>query len=142
MQSANACAGALRVSCRIASLGNARERGVNLVARASARERIANARESPPAGRHPMLLMNALVFALWYWQLDRGGPLERRMQSLPQTEFLGPTRPKGLGRAVRPIRRPATSAPAVSRAPGIRRVSSGWLGRGALLLRRPLPPPH
>lgn len=35
-------------------------------------------------------LTNVLCFALWYWLLDRGGPVERRMGNHPQPDFLFP----------------------------------------------------
>jgi uncharacterized membrane protein len=41
------------------------------------------------AGVH-MWVMNVIVFALWFWQLDRGGPLERRGASARESDFLFP----------------------------------------------------
>ena len=42
------------------------------------------------AGIH-MWCMNVLVFALWFWQLDGGGPVQRRIkQEHPQRDFLFP----------------------------------------------------
>jgi hypothetical protein len=35
-------------------------------------------------------LTNILVFALWYWDLDRGGPIERRRSHHPRPDFLFP----------------------------------------------------
>jgi hypothetical protein len=35
-------------------------------------------------------LTNILVFALWYWWLDRGGPLERRTATHREPDFLFP----------------------------------------------------
>ncbi len=35
-------------------------------------------------------LTNILVFALWYWDLDRGGPIERRRAKHRQPDFLFP----------------------------------------------------
>jgi hypothetical protein len=35
-------------------------------------------------------LTNILVFALWYWELDRGGPVERRRPSHREPDFLFP----------------------------------------------------
>jgi hypothetical protein len=34
--------------------------------------------------------MNVLVFGLWYWQLDGGGPLERRLEHRREPDFLFP----------------------------------------------------
>ena len=48
------------------------------------------------AGIH-MWLMNVLVFALWYWQLDRGGPLERRIVNTREPDFLFPQQTFGGG---------------------------------------------
>lgn len=33
-------------------------------------------------------LTNILVFALWYWELDRGGPIDRRMAHHREPDFL------------------------------------------------------
>lgn len=41
------------------------------------------------AGVH-MWCMNVLLFALWYWQLDGGGPLERRLEQRREPDFLFP----------------------------------------------------
>jgi uncharacterized membrane protein len=35
-------------------------------------------------------LTNILVFALWYWELDRGGPVERRRSQHREPDFLFP----------------------------------------------------
>jgi hypothetical protein len=35
-------------------------------------------------------LTNVLCFALWYWLLDRGGPMYRRLRHHPQPDFLFP----------------------------------------------------
>ena len=35
-------------------------------------------------------LTNVLVFALWYWELDRGGPIDRRRATHRQPDFLFP----------------------------------------------------
>ncbi len=37
-----------------------------------------------------MWVVNVLVFGLWYWQLDGGGPLERPMCALHARDFLFP----------------------------------------------------
>jgi hypothetical protein len=41
------------------------------------------------AGVH-MWTMNVLVFALWFWELDGGGPLERRLNRAGPRDFLFP----------------------------------------------------
>ena len=41
------------------------------------------------AGIH-MWCMNVLVFALWYWQLDGGGPVQRRLAAPSEPDFLFP----------------------------------------------------
>jgi hypothetical protein len=46
-------------------------------------------RELLRAGIH-MWCMNVLVFALWFWQFDGGGPLVRRAEQHPQADFLFP----------------------------------------------------
>src|SRR6202035_1067567 len=49
-----------------------------------------------PAGRAliyasvPVWLTNVLVFALWYWELDRGGPVARQQEHRRQPDFLFP----------------------------------------------------
>jgi hypothetical protein len=35
-------------------------------------------------------LMNVLTFAVWFWELDRGGPIERSLGSDPYPDFLFP----------------------------------------------------
>jgi uncharacterized membrane protein len=35
-------------------------------------------------------LINMLTFAVWYWEFDRGGPLERALGSHPDPDFLFP----------------------------------------------------
>jgi len=35
-------------------------------------------------------LTNVIVFALWYWELDRGGPDARRLRNHPEPDFLFP----------------------------------------------------
>ncbi len=37
-----------------------------------------------------MWVVNVLLFALWFWQLDGGGPIERRSCALPARDFLFP----------------------------------------------------
>ena len=38
----------------------------------------------------PIWLTNVIVFGLWYWELDRGGPAERRLGGHPRPDFLFP----------------------------------------------------
>jgi uncharacterized membrane protein len=33
---------------------------------------------------------NVLLFAVWYWELDRGGPLARKLEECPAPDFLFP----------------------------------------------------
>jgi hypothetical protein len=35
-------------------------------------------------------LTNVIVFGLWYWEMDRGGPLKRRSEDHPAPDFLFP----------------------------------------------------
>ncbi len=35
-------------------------------------------------------LTNVIVFALWYWELDRGGPVARALGDLPNPDFVFP----------------------------------------------------
>jgi hypothetical protein len=49
------------------------------------------------AGGHALILSgvvlwvtNVLVFALWYWELDRGGPIARVLDPSPRSDFLFP----------------------------------------------------
>src|SRR5947209_452539 len=83
LQSASARAAALHVSRRIASLGviavitAANAASIVLLVHLLVNGSKTQANLLLRAGVH-MWVMNVLVFALWYWQLDRGGPLERR----------------------------------------------------------------
>jgi hypothetical protein len=38
----------------------------------------------------PVWLTNIIVFGLWYWELDRGGPAARRLPRHRQPDFLFP----------------------------------------------------
>jgi len=38
----------------------------------------------------PIWLTNVIVFGLWYWELDRGGPAERQLPQHPRPDFLFP----------------------------------------------------
>ena len=52
--------------------------------------------KNPPDGRELILagveiwVTNVLLFTVWYWQLDRGGPLIRAMETCPGPDFLFP----------------------------------------------------
>ena len=41
-------------------------------------------------GSVPIWLTNIIVFALWYWELDRGGPAARQLQGHRRPDFLFP----------------------------------------------------
>ena len=47
---------------------------------------------------------NVLLFGLWYWQLDRGGPLERALEATHPPDFMFPqmSDPQWAPRAWRP----------------------------------------
>ena len=38
----------------------------------------------------PVWLTNVIVFGLWYWKLDRGGPATRQIPEHPRPDFLFP----------------------------------------------------
>jgi uncharacterized membrane protein len=38
----------------------------------------------------PVWLTNVIVFGLWYWELDRGGPAARQLPEHPRPDFLFP----------------------------------------------------
>ena len=95
LRSASARASALRLSRRIASLGV-----IALVSAANAASIVllvhllVNGSKTQAnlllrAGIH-MWVTNVLVFALWFWQLDGGGPVERRLRSSRARDFLFP----------------------------------------------------
>jgi hypothetical protein len=41
-------------------------------------------------GSVPVWLTNIIVFGLWYWELDRGGPASRQLEGHPRPDFLFP----------------------------------------------------
>ena len=95
LQSATARAAALRLTRRIAALGV-----IGLITAANAAAIIllvhflvagatTQARLLLRAGIH-MWCMNVLVFGLWFWQLDGGGPIERRQEAHREPDFLFP----------------------------------------------------
>src|SRR5581483_1514519 len=78
LESAAARMGALRLTRRVALLVHLLVNGSRTQANLLLR-----------AGIH-MWLMNVLVFALWYWQLDRGGPIVRRLLTTREPDFRFP----------------------------------------------------
>jgi uncharacterized membrane protein len=95
LKSASARASALSVSRRVASLGvialitAANAASIVLLVHLLVNGSQTQANLLLRAGIH-MWVMNVLVFALWYWQLDGGGPLERRLGSSRVLDFLFP----------------------------------------------------
>src|SRR6478672_5317531 len=95
IKSAEARASALRVSRRVASLGVialltlANVGAIILLVRLLIQGSHTEARVLLRAGIH-MWVMNVLVFALWFWQLDAGGPLQRRLSPRREPDFLFP----------------------------------------------------
>jgi uncharacterized membrane protein len=95
LKSASARASALRFSRRVASLGvialitAANAASIVLLVHLLVNGSKTQANLLLRAGIH-MWVMNVLVFALWYWQLDGGGPLERRLGSSRPRDFLFP----------------------------------------------------
>ena len=95
LASARARGSALRVSRRVASLGviavisAANAASIVLLVHLLVAGSHAQARLLLRAGVH-MWCMNVLLFALWYWQLDGGGPLERRLERRREPDFLFP----------------------------------------------------
>ena len=95
LQSATARASALRLSRRIASISviavitAANAAAIILLVRLLVTGSSIQARLLLRAGVH-MWVMNVLVFSLWFWQLDGGGPVERRLESLREPDFLFP----------------------------------------------------
>jgi uncharacterized membrane protein len=95
LQSASSRAASLRLSRRVASLGviavvtAANGASIVLLVHLLVNGSSTQANLLLRAGVH-MWVMNVIVFALWYWQLDRGGPLERRSGSVREQDFLFP----------------------------------------------------
>ena len=100
LKSASARASALRLSRRIASLvviaviTAANAAAIVLLVHLLVNGSKTQANLLLRAGIH-MWVMNVLVFALWYWQLDGGGPLERRLGSSLRRDFLFPQQTLG-----------------------------------------------
>jgi hypothetical protein len=95
LQSASARASALRLSRRIASISviavitAANAAAIVLLVHLLINGSNTQARLLLRAGVH-MWVMNVLVFSLWFWQLDGGGPVERRLESPRERDFLFP----------------------------------------------------
>lgn len=93
LQSAHSRAAALRLSRRIASLGVialitlANAVAIILLVKLLIAGAHTQARVLLRAGIH-MWCMNVLVFGLWFWQLDGGGPIERRVRERRAPDFL------------------------------------------------------
>ena len=93
LRSVEARTAALRLSRRIASLGVialltlANAAAIILLVRLLIQGAHTEARVLLRAGLH-MWCMNVLVFALWFWQLDGGGPIERRLHDGRPADFL------------------------------------------------------
>ena len=84
----------MRIVARV--LGMAVTAGITLTIINSVRSLTLLPSEELPAGRELFLnaaliwLLNVLVFALWYWEIDGGGPIERRQGSYRVTDFAFP----------------------------------------------------
>jgi hypothetical protein len=95
LRSATARAAALRLSRRIASLSAlalitlANAAAIVLLVHLLVNGATTHANLLLRAGVH-MWVMNVLVFALWFWQLDGGGPLQRRLNPAQARDFLFP----------------------------------------------------
>lgn len=95
LDSARAKASALRLSRRLASLGvigvisAANAASIALLVHLLVNGSKTHANLLLRAGIH-MWLLNILVFALWFWQLDGGGPVERRLETRRERDFLFP----------------------------------------------------
>jgi len=95
LESAAARMGALRLTRRVASLAvialvtAANAASIALLVHLLVNGSRTQANLLLRAGIH-MWLMNVLVFALWYWQLDRGGPIVRRLLTTREPDFLFP----------------------------------------------------
>ena len=93
LQSATSRASALRLSRRIASIGVialitiANAAAIVLLVRLLIAGSHTEARVLLRAGIH-MWVTNVLVFALWFWQLDAGGPIQRRLAPRREPDFL------------------------------------------------------
>jgi uncharacterized membrane protein len=95
LRSATARASRLRLSRRITSLAviavitAANAASIELLVHLLLSGAKAQASLLLRAGVH-MWCMNVLVFGLWFWQLDGGGPLERRLEHRRDPDFLFP----------------------------------------------------
>ncbi len=95
LQSASSRAAALRLSRRLASIAViavisvANAASIVLLVHSLVVGEQAQARLLLRVAIH-MWCMNVLVFGLWFWQLDGGGPLQRRTASSTSRDFLFP----------------------------------------------------
>jgi hypothetical protein len=95
LQSMQGRASALRLSRRIASISvialvtAANAAAITLLVHLLVNGSHTEARVLLRAGIH-MWCTNVLVFALWFWQLDAGGPIERRLANRRAPDFLFP----------------------------------------------------
>jgi len=53
-----------------------------------------------------IFITNIIVFGIWYWELDRGGPFARRAGTRPYPDFLFPQMDPDTAKLVRPGWRP------------------------------------
>jgi uncharacterized membrane protein len=102
LRSATARASRLRLSRRVTSLAviavitAANAASIELLVHLLLSGAKAHASLLLRAGVH-MWCMNVLVFGLWFWQLDGGGPLERRLERRREPDFLFPQQVTGDG---------------------------------------------
>ncbi len=95
LRSAGQRTSALRVSRRIASIAvialitAANAAAIILLVHLLVAGSTIPGRELLRVGIH-LWCMNVLVFGLWFWQLDGGGPLERRLETRREPDFLFP----------------------------------------------------
>jgi hypothetical protein len=95
LRSASALPSALRPSRRVASVAvlavitAANAASIVLLVHLLVNGATTHANELLRAGIH-MWAMNVIVFGLWFWQLDGGGPLQRRLDPGRPRDFLFP----------------------------------------------------
>ena len=53
-----------------------------------------------------IFVTNIIVFGIWYWELDRGGPFARRAGTRPYPDFLFPQMDPDTAKLARPGWRP------------------------------------
>jgi uncharacterized membrane protein len=95
LRSAGERAAALRLTRRLAALAvigvitAANAASITLLVHLLVAGAATQARQLLRAGIH-LWCTNVLVFGLWFWELDGGGPIERRHQARPEPDFLFP----------------------------------------------------